>query len=112
LANRIKNNIIIGNITLFILLLDFFIYPFFENITYLKMISDNFILIAYLYPLFLLMNFNSFLIELIVLFVMIISIILINKKRKIFPYIILYVLFLIVHLFIGIIAFGIRNGGL
>jgi len=84
LTKRVKNNIIIGIITLFILFLDFISYPIFENITYYEMIKDQFFLIAYLYPFLLLGAGFSFWIELIILFVMVISIILINMKKKYF----------------------------
>ena len=108
LLKKLNNNKIILIITSSILFLEFILYPLSEKITYIEMIKERFFSLAYLYPIFIFKFLNNFWLVIPMLLI----IILINKKRKLFPYLIFYILFLIIHLFIGLLIFGLRKGGM
>ena len=108
LLKKLNNNKIILIITSSILFLEFILYPLSEKITYFEMIKERFFFLAYLYPIFIFKFLNNFWLVIPMLLI----IILINKKRKLFPYLIFYILFLIIHLFIGLLIFGLRKGGM
>jgi hypothetical protein len=75
------------------------------------MIKEGFLIDAYLFPVYILIYFNFGAMWVVIpLLLMTGSIILINKKRKLFPYLLIYIFLLFIHLFIGLLMFGLRHG--
>jgi hypothetical protein len=96
-------------------LIPFLINPLTENITYVEMIKEDFLWIVYLGPAYALIEsiFYSgmnFIIIMILFLGIILPIVFLYKSKRIFPWIIISMLFYCFYLFIGFIGFGIRNG--
>lgn len=94
----------------------FLIYPLIENINYIDQFKEGFLFIVFIVPGFIFftetieLDLKSILFGVILLLGNIIPIIFIYKKKKLFPFIIISIIFFCIYLFIGIVAFGIRKG--
>jgi len=93
-------------------LIVFLLYPITENITYIEQLKDGFISIVYFGLIYTLiqLNFPDIVYIIIIIIGNIFPIILIYKRKKIFPYLIISLMFYCIYLFIGLILFGIRKG--
>jgi hypothetical protein len=100
-------------IFLFLLVLSLFIFKIFDgSITCIEMLQEDYLLILIGVPLFILSRY-SFLgnfVSIIIMLGTIIPIWLSVKKNKLLPFVIINVLSVALWFFIGMIAFGIRNG--
>lgn len=97
----------------FLLVLSLIIYQLLDNsITYIEIINEDFFTILLGIPIFILSKYSllSNLVSAFIVFGITIPIGLSFKKKKLMPYIIIYILSVALWFFIGIIAFGIRNG--
>ena len=104
-------------------LIAFLINPLIENINYLGQINEGFLFIVYIGLIYSFVNdikniflgysyfdISTYLLYLTLFAGNVVPLILIFKRKKFLPYIIIYVLFLGIYLFLGIVFFGIRHG--
>ena len=118
--NIIKNILILTGLFVSLFLLAFLINPLLgENISYSEQILEDFFQLVGLYPFYMIadsisnpiVDYSIGIFMIVLIFVgILIPIILILKKKKLFPYILFYFLCIAVYLFFGIVVFGIRNG--
>jgi hypothetical protein len=92
------------------------IFPLTENMNYLDQFKEGFLFIIFIGPLIAFFQapfyfeLRPIIIGIILLSGNIIPIIVIYKKKKLFPFIIISIIFFCIYLFIGLIFFGIRKG--
>ena len=115
MINNNRSNIIVVYLILFALLLVLspFVFKLLDNsLTFTEMINDDFFTIILLVPIYLFSKYDylSNLPSIIILLCTTIPIVLSLKTKKYMPFIIIYFLSISFWFFIGLIAFGIRNG--
>ena len=100
-------------IFLFLFVLSLFIFKIFDgSITFIEMFQEGYLLILLGVPLFILSRYSFWgnLMSIVIILGTIIPIWLSVKKNKLLPFVIINVLSVALWFFIGMIAFGIRNG--
>jgi len=123
--NHIRNNILIILLSYLIIgVLAFLIYPLMAEINHMDLIKEGFFYYIYILPIYTFMlntgsvfvNAESFsfeysLLSLLIVLGNIIPIILILKRKKAFPFIIILIVSFFMYVFMGILLFGIRKAG-
>lgn len=100
-------------IFLFLFVLSLFIFKIFDgSITFIEMFQEGYLLILLGVPLFILSRYSFWgnLMSIVIILGTIIPIWFSVKKNKLLPFVIINVLSVALWFFIGMIAFGIRNG--
>lgn len=100
-------------IFLFLFVLSLYIYKISDgSITYIEMLQEDYLIILLGVPLFILSKHSLLdnFVSIIIILGTIIPIGFSVKKKKLLPFIIINILSVALWFFIGMIAFGIRNG--
>lgn len=100
-------------IFLSLFVLSLFIFKIFDgSITFIEMLQEGYLLILIGVPLFILSRYSFWgnLMSIVIILGTIIPIWFSVKKNKLLPFVIINVLSVALWFFIGMIAFGIRNG--
>lgn len=100
-------------IFLFLFVLSLFIFKIFDgSISCIEMLQEDYLLILIGVPLFILSRYSFWgnLMSIVIILGTIIPIWFSVKKNKLLPFVIINVLSVALWFFIGMIAFGIRNG--
>ncbi len=98
---------------LFLFVLSLFIFKIFDgSITFIEMFQEGYLLILIGVPLFILSRYSFWgnLMSIVIILGTIIPIWFSVKKNKLLPFVIINVLSVALWFFLGMIAFGIRNG--